>query len=261
MEEPPCEDPGTQEERRKKLVLVVNGNICCQLVTSLLLQRLEYFSFPVATGEDAMALATTTAGRPDIVLTDIALPSMSGLELLKKLKQDPRTVGIPVVVYTALQDPARRQACEQAGCSGYLEQPVPDNQLYEAIQLATEDTPRRFVRLSAFLDVLVGTNGMPGNELRKGKVTALSENGIYVSMIDPLRQGTLLQLTLSLHNGWGGSMTVKGKVLYCHDGKGGNVRQTGMGVKFTQIAPGDSDRIKTFIRNKLRDGAAVPVQS
>jgi len=261
MKEPPCEDSGKQEERRKKLVLVVNGNIASQIVTNLILQRLEYFSFPAATGEEAMALAMTTAGRPDIVLTDLTLPSMSGVELLRKLKQDPRTAGIPVVVYTAQQDPDHRQACEQAGCAGYLVQPVTDNELYEAIQLATEETPRRFVRLSAFLDVLVGMNGMPGNEPRKGKVTALSENGIYVSMIDPLRQGTQLQLTLFLHNAWGGSLSLKGKVLYCHDGKGGNVRQTGMGVKFTQIAPGDSDRIKTFIRNKLREGDAVPVQS
>jgi CheY-like chemotaxis protein len=262
MEEPSIQDNGKQEdERRKKQVLVVDGNIASQFLTNLILQRLEYFSFSVKTGEDALALATTTFGRPDVVLTEITLPYMSGVELLKRLKQDPRTAGIPVLVCTSLQDPAHRQACEQAGCSGYLVQPVPDNQLYETIQLATEAPPRRFVRLSTVLDVIVGTSGMPGNEPRKGKVTAISENGIYVNMIDPLPQGTQHPMTLFLHNWPGGEISIKGKVLYCHDGKGGRVRQTGMGVKFTQIASVDSDRIKAFIRDKLREGVAVAITS
>jgi CheY-like chemotaxis protein len=256
--EPSAPDTGKQEdERRKKHVLVVDGNIASQFLTNLILQRLEYFSFSVKTGEDALALATTTFGKPDVVLTEITLPYMSGLELLKKLKQDPRTSGIPVLVYTTLQDPAHRQACEQAGCSGYLVQPIPDNQLYEAIQVATETSPRRFVRLSTALDVIVAA----GNEPRKGKVTALSENGIYVNMVDPLPQGTQHQLMLVLHKGPGGEIPIKGKVLYCHDGKGGRVRQTGMGVKFTQIASGDSDKIRSFIREKLREGVAIAIRS
>ena len=262
MEELSSQDAGKQgDEFRKKHVLVVDGNIASQFLTNLILQRLEYFSFPVKTGEDALALATTSFGRPDVVLTEITLPYMSGVELLKKLKQDPRTAAIPVLVYTTLQDPAHRQACEQAGCSGYLVQPVPDNQLYEAIQVATEEEPRRFVRLSTVLEVLVDTSGRSGKEPRKGKVSALSENGIYVNMVDPLPQGTQHQLTLLLHNGQGGDISIKGKVLYCHDGKGGKVRQTGMGVKFTQIASVDSDKIKAFIREKLREGVAVAIKS
>lgn len=259
MEKHSIHEAGKQgDERRKKHVLVVDGNIASQFLTNLILQRLEYYSFPVKTGEDALALAATAFGRPDVVLTEITLPYMNGIELLKKLKQDPRSAAIPVVVYTALQDPAHRQACEHAGCSGYLVQPVHDNQLYEAIQLATEETPRRFVRLSTVLDVTIGA---PGNEPRKGKVTALSENGIYVNMVDPLPQETLHPLTLFLHNGPGGAITAKGKVLYCHDGKSGRVRQSGMGVKFTQIAAGDCEKIKAFIRKKLREGVAVAIKS
>ena len=260
MEEPTAQDTEKhKDEHRKKHVLVVDGNIASQFLTNLILQRLEYFSFSVKTGEDALALATTTFGRPDIVLTEIALPSMSGVELLTKLKQDPRPAGIPVLFFTTLQDPPHRLACEQRGCSGYLVQPVSDNQLYEAIQLATEATPRRFVRLSTILDVIVGTIGMPGSEPRKGRVSALSEKGIYVKMVDPLPQGTQLSMKLFLHTGPGGEIAVKGKVLYCHDGKVDRVRQTGMGVKFTKITSVDSDKIKAFIRDKLREGVAVAI--
>jgi len=262
METPSTRESGNQgDERRKKQVLVVDGNIGSQFLTNLILQRLEYFSFSVKTGEDALALATTAFGRPDVILTEITLPYMSGIDLLKKLKQDPRTAGIPVLIYTSLQDPAHLQACEQAGCSGYLVQPVPDNQLYEAIQVATEEVPRRFVRLSTVLDLTVGPSGMPGSEPRKGKVTALSENGISVVMNDPLSQGTLHPMTLFLHDRPGGAISLKGKILYCHDGKGEKVRQTGMGVKFTQIASEDSDRIEAFIREKLREGVAVAIKS
>jgi CheY-like chemotaxis protein len=262
MDAPSTRESGDQgDERRKKQVLVVDGNIASQFLTNLILQRLEYFSFSVKTGEDALALAATTFGRPDVVLTEITLPYMSGIELLKKLKQDPRTAAIPVLIYTSLEDPAHRQACEQAGCSGYLMQPIPDNQLYEAIQVATEEAPRRFVRLSTVLDLVVGSSGMPGSEPRRGKVTAISENGIYVIMNDPFPQGTLHPMTLLLHSGQGGEISLKGKILYCHDGKSGRVRQNGMGVKFTQITSADSDKIRAFIREKLREGVAVAIKS
>ena len=70
MEESSAQDAGKHEdEHRKKHVLVVDGNISSQYLTNLILQRLEYFSFSVKTGEDALALAATTFGRPDIVLT------------------------------------------------------------------------------------------------------------------------------------------------------------------------------------------------
>jgi hypothetical protein len=53
----------------------------------------------------------------------------------------------------------------------------------------------------------------------------------------------------------------KGKVLYCHDGKVDRVRQTDMGVKFTKITSVDSDKIKVFIRDKLREGGAVAIKA
>jgi hypothetical protein len=73
MEESSAQDAGEhKDEHRKKHVLVGDGNIASQFLTKLILQRLEYFSFSVKTGEDALALATTTFGQPDVVTTSAA---------------------------------------------------------------------------------------------------------------------------------------------------------------------------------------------
>jgi len=244
---------------QKAFVLVVDADSVQQLKTSLFLQRLDYHAFSVKTAEDALTILGYTL--PQLVITDVTLPQMSGFDLLTKIKENKRTREIPVLMYTALQDPAYRQVSMQAGCAGYLVRPIEPNQLYAEIQKATESFPRQFVRLNTLLEVIVGAEGIPGFAVRKEKVTALSENGMYVSTPVPLPFGTVFPFTLFLKAEQDKGVNVEGKVLYSHDGKTGDVKQSGMGVKFTLIRPEDSGLIKTYIKEKLTEGIAVAIQS
>ena len=73
----------------------------------------------------AMALAHS----PDVILMDIALPAMDGLKATRRIKQDARTKGIPIVALTAsvmLGDDDRARA---AGCCGYIAKPI-DTRLF-----------------------------------------------------------------------------------------------------------------------------------
>ena len=241
-------------KREKRIVLVVDGNCTKQFFTSIFLQRLNYHVFPVKTAEEALAIMELTL--PLLIITEISLLRMSGFELLKNVKQNPRTQKVPVLIYTELKTPTHRKACEQAGCAGYLTQPVDHNQLYAAIQKATEAEPRRFVRLPTFLDVIVEGHTPSGGGERKVQVTAISEHGMYVSTLDPLPFGTTVPFTLFLDRSLAWGIRLEGKVLHSR-ASGGPDMSPGMAVQFTLIRPEDHEAIRTFISKKLMEGIEI----
>jgi len=74
-------------------------------------------------GDGATALETARRQRPDVILLDLALPRMSGLEVCRRLRETPPTAKIPVLVITGLLDQARQEAIAQAGAAGVIEKP------------------------------------------------------------------------------------------------------------------------------------------
>jgi CheY-like chemotaxis protein len=238
---------GSGKDRQEKpIVLVVDGDIERRFCNSVYLMRLEYHVFSVGSVEDALAVMRLTV--PRIVITGLSLPGMTCIDLLQRLKQDPRTRQVPVLVYTAIRDPASRRSCEQAGCSGYVVQTDDLNELYEAVQKATEPAPRHFVRLSTWLDVAM--TGPGGGQV--ALVTAISEQGMFVNTTQPMPYGATAEFTLSLPKLVNRGIRITGKVLYSYGGGGDKI--TGMGVKFLKLSPEDNLSIKTFIREKLSEG-------
>jgi len=231
--------------REKRIVLVVDGDLVGQFYTSVCLQRLNYHVFSVQRAEEALAILELTT--PLLVITEITLPQMSGVDLLKHLKQDPRTRNVPVLVYTANKAEAQRELCQAAGCVGYLLHTSDYNLLYEAVQKATEPKPRRFVRLSTWVDVVVSA---PGNGDQAALVTALSEHGMFITTPKPLPGGITAEFTLHLPQAGANGIRLQGKVLHSNSDTGIG-KTPGMGVKFLQVRPDDSARIKAFIDEKL----------
>lgn len=62
--------------------------------------------------------------RPKVVLLDLRLPKVSGIEVLRRLKADPRTRAIPVVVLTSSRQDVDLQECYRLGANGYVSKPV-----------------------------------------------------------------------------------------------------------------------------------------
>jgi CheY-like chemotaxis protein len=241
------------KDREKQIVLIVDGDIMSQFYTGALLQRLNYQVFPVKTAEDALLIMELTV--PLIVITELTLPKMSGIELLKHIKHDSRTRDVPVLIYTAVKASSYRDACMQAGCSGYLIHPADENQLFDAVQKATEKTPRHFVRLATWLDVIINT---PSESELGAKVTAISEHGMYVGTRNPLPMGTTAQFTVYLPKLATSGIKVQGQVLYSHANE--SAKSPGMGVKFLQVGPEVSALIREFVKDILSQGIAPPVK-
>jgi two-component system chemotaxis response regulator CheY len=243
--------PGTgnnEAMREKQIVLVVDADPVSQFYTCLYLQRVSYHVISVRSAEEAMVLLELTT--PLIIITDINLPRMSGVDLLKQVKQDSRAKNVPVLIYTAVKAEAKRDICTAAGCAGYLLHTSNHNPLYEAIQQATEPKPRHFTRLKTWLNVTVST---PTNGDQSALASALSEHGMFVSTEQPLPHGAAAEFFLQLPNAGGNGIRLVGKVLYSHAAPGPG-KLPGMGVKFLQIRPEDSALITRYIEEKLLSG-------
>lgn len=240
-----------QNEDRKKIVLIVDADVVNQFYTSALLQRLNYQVFPVKTAEDALLIMELTV--PFLIITEVTLPKMSGIDLLKHIKQDSRTRDVPVLIYTAVKASSSRDACLQAKCSGYLIHPADENQLFDAVQKATEITPRRYVRLATSLDVIYTT---PTGKMQGAMVTAISEHGMFISTLNPLPKGTMAQFTVYLSKLSGSVVNVQGQVIYSLAGE--SAKSPGMGVKFQQVGPDVSESLRAFVKDILAQGIMPP---
>ena len=89
-------------------------------------------------------LTAIRARRPDLILLDMHLPDISGMELLQELKADARTAAIPVVVVSADALAEQIETAFQAGCSHYLTKPVSVSELLAVIDDLLEHIDRRF---------------------------------------------------------------------------------------------------------------------
>ncbi|WFN87111.1 PleD family two-component system response regulator [Agrobacterium pusense] len=113
----------------------------------LLEARLVAEYFDVVTAEDGFkALAICDKEQVDIILLDIMMPGMDGFEVCERLKADPDTAHIPVVMVTALDQPSDRVRGLKAGADDFLTKPVNDLQLIARV--------KSLVRLKAVSDEL-----------------------------------------------------------------------------------------------------------
>lgn len=112
-------------------VLVVEDNAAnLKLVTMLLVQA----GHSVVSAVDAeMGVALARSQRPDLVLMDVQLPGMDGLEATALLKHDPVTATIPIIALTAMAMKADQEKSQVAGCDAYIAKPLRYRDLYDAI--------------------------------------------------------------------------------------------------------------------------------
>jgi DNA-binding response OmpR family regulator len=82
------------------------------------------------------AISLITEAKPDLVILDIMMPDISGLDILREMRQDPALASVPVIVVSAKSLPADIKSGMQAGASTYLTKPVGFLELREAVERA-----------------------------------------------------------------------------------------------------------------------------
>ena len=123
----------------QKVVVVEDNELNMKLFREVL-ESSGYRTLEAGTGERAVAL--TTEHRPDLVLMDIHLPDIDGVEALRMLRGDERTASIPVLALTAQAMEGDRERFLAAGFDGYLSKPVNIADLLDAVRRHCEGGSR-----------------------------------------------------------------------------------------------------------------------
>jgi CheY-like chemotaxis protein len=120
-------------------VLIVDDN---QVNLKLVMYVVEAAGFEVTTAVDAeKALATLATVRPDVILMDLQLPGIDGLELTRRIKADPATRDIAIIAVTAYAMKGDREKALEAGCDDYVTKPIDTRALPGVIERHIRRTP------------------------------------------------------------------------------------------------------------------------
>lgn len=103
-------------------VLVVEDNVANMTLAVFLLTSAGHTVLSATDAEAGLAMAR--ARHPELILMDIQLPGMDGLEATVQLKQDDATRDIPVIALTALAMKGDEERIRAAGCDGYIAKPM-----------------------------------------------------------------------------------------------------------------------------------------
>lgn len=122
-------------------VLIVDDDPVLLEVLATVLDLEEFSVTTALDGEQALASVATTS--PDMVVCDVAMPVLDGLEVCRRLKAAPATAMIPVVLLTARDAPSDREAGIAAGCDAYLTKPFSPLYLIDLIRDLLPATQRR----------------------------------------------------------------------------------------------------------------------
>jgi two-component system cell cycle response regulator DivK len=104
------------------LVLIIEDNDKNMKLARDVLQAKGFQTLEAVTGEDGVRLAKEHL--PDLVLMDIQLPGINGIEAFRQLRADPKTARIPVVALTASVTPTDRSAITAAGFDAFIGKPI-----------------------------------------------------------------------------------------------------------------------------------------
>lgn len=115
-----------------KTVLIVEDNELNMKLFRDLLEAHGYTTAAARNGVEAMTLARKH--KPDLILMDIQLPEVSGLEVTRWIKDDPTLYAIPVVAVTAFAMKGDEERIREGGCEAYLSKPISVGKFIETVR-------------------------------------------------------------------------------------------------------------------------------
>jgi len=176
-------------------ILVVDDDLDSLKLIGLMLQRNGYEVLAASAGSQALAKAT--ADPPDLIILDVMMPDMSGLEVCRRLRKNPDTKGIPIIMFTAKTLIDDKVAGYEAGADDYLTKPTHPAELASRVKeiLArntTKQQPTMVVARGATVGVLGAKGGVGTTTIALNIAAARQLAGESPVLVDfRLGQGSL----------------------------------------------------------------------
>ncbi|MEK7229875.1 MAG: response regulator [Candidatus Binatota bacterium] len=121
---------------KRKILLVEDHPANVEMLT----MGLEFLGYAVTVAGDGNEAVEMAASQlPDLIVMDILLPNVNGLEAASRIRSNPKTRVIPILAATALAMPGDMEKCLESGCDAYLAKPFTPKQLAAAIEKLLKD--------------------------------------------------------------------------------------------------------------------------
>lgn len=143
--------------QRSATILVVDDEARNVKLLETLLHAEGHATVSASNGSEGLALAVTA--RPDLILLDVMMPDMDGFETVKRLKADPRTKPVPVIMVTALDDRESKLRALEAGAEEFLTKPIDRADLTVRV--------RNLLRLKEYGDFLADHNRILDEQVKE----------------------------------------------------------------------------------------------
>jgi CheY-like chemotaxis protein len=127
-----------------KILLIEDDAIQVELLKNHL-EPVGYFVIVAKNGQEGIRLAKKD--KPDLILMDMIMPGMHGLEATIKLKEDPETAHIPILALTIMGSPKFVQECYRAGIIGYIKKPYDSRVLIETLEKVVGKPEKKFSKI------------------------------------------------------------------------------------------------------------------
>ncbi len=226
---------------KTKLLLVDDAALFLSMEQSFLTR--ETFEIHTATsGIDA--LKTARSVMPDLILLDLYMPDMNGDEVCARLKEDPETAAIPVLIITSNRNDEALERCAEAGCEGFLYKPLSKEAFLAAVEelLVVAQRDHKRVPTEIECDIKVGDTSL------ETVITNISAGGAFIKMGIPPDPGSRFDVNFSVP-GTDHPVTAEVTVQWSASvsGKG----HMGVGVDFQDLDKVERNKIENFVKNAL----------
>ena len=143
----------------KYRVLIADDNIANVELLEAYLAGCDYEIATAADGAETLEMAESFS--PNLILLDIMMPKLSGFEVCEKLKNNPKTRGIMILMVTALSELGDIDRAVAAGCNDFLSKPVNKAELLKRVEtlLNTQPVTDELSRLKKYIDKMEDSYG------------------------------------------------------------------------------------------------------
>jgi CheY-like chemotaxis protein len=116
-----------------KKILLVDDSASSRLMHRILISQKTGYDV-ICAKDGAEALKVLASDKPDLILMDVMMPVMDGLEVCRRIRQNERTRAVPVILLTFKTDPDSVKVGFESGCNEYLRKPVEESQLLNVLR-------------------------------------------------------------------------------------------------------------------------------
>ncbi|HEX7640797.1 MAG TPA: response regulator [Burkholderiaceae bacterium] len=237
-------------------VLLVEDNLLNQQLALELMQAAGIKVEIAANGRLAVEMLSAAPNRYDLVLMDLQMPEMDGIEATRMIRTDRRFDALPIVAMTAHASTADRARCFAAGMNDHMAKPIDPDELFQAIEHWCPAKGRgsalaEAARSVAALQVAPGEIALDGVDVEGGIRRAMGNPKLYLQMLGHFRNdqgGMVDKLRAALEEG---DRIVAERVAHTLKGSAGLV-----GASFVQGLAGE---IETALRRGARDRVLQPL--